>query len=293
MPLKHLLLIIFIVASWGFNAVAIKIGVSEIPPLFLTLLRFIVVAALVAPFTRIRRSDLPVLCRLAFTFGFMHFSLLFIGITYADAGTAAIIVQLGTPFAMILAAICHQEKLGVMQTGGILLSLAGMGVLCGSPTLGNWLGGVLLLVSAMGWAITNITVRRVSSIHPVTMAGWTSLLAIPMVAITSWLFESHQAAAIAHASWRGWFAVLYSAIVCSIVSYSLWYGLLRQYPVNQIIPWSLLSPVFALLMGVTVLGDSLNPWKVSGAAIIVGGTFIALYSKHPPATARRLNKPRA
>ncbi|RLM26382.1 multidrug DMT transporter permease [Brenneria alni] len=289
MPLKHLLLIIFIVACWAFNAVAIKMGVSEIPPLFMTLLRFIVVAALVVPFTRIRRAQLPVLCCLAFTFGFMHFSLLFLGVTYTDAGTAAVIVQLGTPLAMILAAICYHERLNARQMSGIVLSLAGLAVLCGSPTLNSWLGGLILLISALGWAVTNVIVRRVSAIHPVTMAGWMSLLAIPIVGIMSWLFESHQLTAMTHASWRGWFAVLYSAIVCSVVAYSLWYGLLRQYPVNQIIPWSLLSPVFALLMGAVVLGDSLNPWKVTGAAIVVGGTFIALYSKHQLTAAKKLN----
>ncbi|WP_080842651.1 EamA family transporter [Klebsiella pneumoniae] len=41
-------------------------------------------------------------------------------------------------------------------------------------------------------------------------------------------------------------------------------------------PYSLLSPVFAIFFGALFLGDSLNVWKMSGATLIVGGTFLAL-----------------
>lgn len=293
MLLKHLLLIIFIVGCWAFNAVAIKMGVIELPPLFMTLLRFMVVAILVVPFTRIQRKHLPVLCYLAFTFGFMHFSLLFLGMTYTDAGTAAIIVQLGTPMAMLLAATLLKERLSLLQSGGIVISLAGMFILTGSPTLASGRGVVILLTSALGWALTTVKVKSVTDLDPVTMAGWMSLIAIPLVGLTSFLFESNQLPALKHISWKGVFAVLYSAVICSIIAYSLWYALLKKYPANQIIPFSLLSPVFAVVMGAIFMGDSLNFWKVSGALTIVGGALIAIkagkktHNSLQPSTARQ------
>lgn len=65
------------------------------------------------PFIRIKRRQLPLLLKLALSVGLMHFSLLFLGMTYTDVGNAAMIVQLGTPFAISGAALFLNERTGV------------------------------------------------------------------------------------------------------------------------------------------------------------------------------------
>nr|WP_217434767.1 EamA family transporter [Citrobacter freundii] len=274
-PLRHQLLVFAILAAWAFNAVAIKWGVDEMPPLFLTTLRFLIVALAMAPFTRIRREQVPLLCKLAVSFGLMHFSLLFVGMTYSDAGTAAMIVQLGTPFAMIGAILFLKERITLLKATGVLISLVGMAVLTGSPTLRSVEGIVLLLLSALGWAITNLLIKKDNSLSASAMTGWMSLFAFPLTGVMSLLFEEHQLSALQHASWHGWFALIYSALICSVLAYTLWYWLLRRYPVNSIIPVTLLSPVMAILFGVVINGDTLNIYKLCGSVLIVGGAFIA------------------
>ncbi|MEE3649940.1 MULTISPECIES: DMT family transporter [unclassified Brenneria] len=276
MALGHVFIVLLVVFMWAFNVIAIKMGIAELPPLFLTLLRFVVVALLIVPFTRINREQLKTMLWLALTFGLLHFALLFVGMRFTDAGTAAVLVQLGTPFAMIIAALFLNEKLRLVQCLGIAVSLSGAVVISGSPTAASWSAVILLLISAMGWAVSNIIVKSSVNIHPVTMAGWMSFFAIPLVGLASLVFETDQIGALADASWRGWFAVFYSAIGASLVAYSLWYWLLKRYPVNQIIPFSLLSPVFAIGMGVVLMGDSLNAYKLAGAVLVIGGTFIAV-----------------
>lgn len=276
MALRHFLLILLVVTLWAFNNVAIKWGLIDLPPLFLTLMRFVVVALILVPFTRVTREQLRYLVPLAFTFGFLHFSLLFVGMKYTDAGTGAIVVQLGTPFAMILAMVILKEKLSLVQMSGIAVSLTGVVVLAGSPTIPAWWVLCLLLCSAAGWAISNMLVKKSPAIKPLAMTGWLSFLAIPIVGLASFLLESHQIHSLIHSSWRGWFGILYSAIFSSIVAYSLWYSLLRSYNVNLIMPYSLLTPVLAVIMGVMVLGDSMNMFKIIGALLVVAGTAIAV-----------------
>ncbi|KGT90511.1 multidrug DMT transporter permease [Erwinia typographi] len=276
MALRHFLLILLVVTLWAFNNVAIKWGLIDLPPLFLTLMRFVVVALILVPFTRVTREQLRYLVPLAFTFGFLHFSLLFVGMKYTDAGTGAIVVQLGTPFAMILAMVILKEKLSLVQMSGIAVSLTGVVVLAGSPTIPAWWVLCLLLCSAAGWAISNMLVKKSPAIKPLAMTGWLSFLAIPIVGLASFLLESHQIHSLIHSSWRGWFGILYSAIFSSIVAYSLWYSLLRNYNVNLIMPYSLLTPVLAVIMGVIVLGDSMNIFKIIGALLVVAGTAIAV-----------------
>ncbi|WP_338556560.1 EamA family transporter [Erwinia sp. E_sp_B04_7] len=276
MALRHFLLILLVVTLWAFNNVAIKWGLLDLPPLFLTLMRFVVVALILVPFTRVNRQQLRYLVPLAFTFGFMHFSLLFVGMKYTDAGTGAIVVQLGTPFAMILAMVILKEKLTRVQMAGIAVSLTGVVVLAGSPTIPAWWVLCLLLCSAAGWAISNMLVKKSPSIRPLTMTGWLSFLAIPIVGLASFLLESDQIHSLVHSTWRGWFGIFYSAIFSSIIAYSLWYWLLRSYNVNLIMPYSLLTPVLAVIMGVLVLGDSMNMFKVTGALLVIAGTAIAV-----------------
>lgn len=242
----------------------------------MTTLRFVVVALILVPFTRVSRQQLRYLVPLAFTFGFMHFSLLFVSLNHTDAGTAAVIVQLGTPIAMLLAMLILKEKLRLVQLLGITISLSGVVVLAGSPTIPNWWVLVLLLLSAFGWAVSNMIVKKSPPISPLTMTGWLSFLAIPIVASASWLTESDQLNLLLHSSWRGWFGILFSAIGSSIVAYSLWYSLLKNYNVNLIMPYSLLTPVLAVIMGVVVLGDSMNSFKVTGGLLVIIGTAIAV-----------------
>ena len=253
-----------------------KWGLLELPPLFLTWMRFVVVAIVLVPFCRITREQLPWLLTLAFTFGFMHFSLLFVGMRFTDAGTGAIVVQLGTPIAMLLAMLVLKEKLTLVQLFGIAISLSGVAVLSGSPTIPAWWVLCILLCSAFGWAISNMIVKKSPPIKPLTLTGWISFLAVPIVGAASWLTESHQFYALSHAGWRGWFGILYSALASSIVAYTLWYSLLKKYNVNLIMPYSLLTPVLAVLMGVFVLGDSMNSFKILGASLVVLGTAIAV-----------------
>lgn len=276
MAVRHFFLILLVVTTWAFNNVAVKWGLGEVPPLFLTLMRFVVVALILVPFTRVTREQLRYLLPLAFTFGFLHFSLLFVGLKFTDAGTGAIVVQLGTPFAMILAMIFLQEKLSLVQMTGIAISLSGVVVLAGSPTIPSWWVLCLLLCSAVGWAVSNLIVKKSPPIKPLVMTGWLSFLAIPVVGLSSFVMESGQLTSLLNASWRSWFAILYSAICSSIVAYSLWYGMLRTYNVNLIMPYSLLTPVLSVILGVLVLGDSLNIFKVLGSLLVIAGTAIAV-----------------
>jgi len=274
--LRHFFLVLMVVSIWAFNNVAVKWGLLELPPLFLTWMRFVVVSIVLIPFCRITRQQLPWLIALAFTFGFMHFSLLFVGMRYTDAGTGAIVVQLGTPIAMLLAMVVLKERLKAIQLFGIAISLSGVAVLSGSPTIPAWWVLLILLCSATGWAVSNLIVKKSPPIKPLTMTGWIAFLAVPIVGLSTFLMESNQFYALSHAGWRGWFGILYSALASSIVAYTLWYGLLKKYNVNLIMPYSLLTPVLSVLMGIVVLGDSLNSFKITGASLVVCGTAIAV-----------------
>lgn len=271
MPLRDLLLGLFVIAIWALNIIVIKVGVEELPPLLITTIRFILVAALLVPFYPVARAQLPFLLLLSVTFGSLHFALLFIGLEHAEAGTGALLVQMGTPFATLLAVVFLKERLGPKRIVGLLLSFAGIAVIAGGPTLPSPFPLTILLLSALGWAVSQLLIKRGPPIAPLALAGWVALFAVPQVALGSWLFESGQWQAIKQASWVGWGAIIYTAVMSSIVAYGIWYALLRRHPINRVIPMTLLTPVFAVGLGALLMGDSLGIHKLIGGGLVVSG----------------------
>lgn len=270
-PLRDLLLGLFVIAIWALNIIVIKVGVEELPPLLITTIRFMLVAALLVPFYPVARAQLPFLLLLSVTFGSLHFALLFIGLEHAEAGTGALLVQMGTPFATLLAVVFFKERLGPKRIVGLLLSFAGIAVIAGGPTLPSPLPLTILLLSALGWAISQLLIKRGPPIAPLALAGWVALFAVPQVALGSWLFESGQWQAVKQASWVGWGAIIYTAVMSSIVAYGIWYTLLRRHPINRVIPMTLLTPVFAVGLGALLMGDSLGIHKLIGGGLVVSG----------------------
>ncbi|MBZ5486069.1 EamA family transporter [Halomonas aquamarina] len=283
MPLRDLLLGLVVIAIWALNIIVIKVGVAELPPLLMTTLRFMLVAIVLVPFYPVSRAQLPFLLLLSFTFGTLHFALLFIGLGQAEAGTGALLVQMGTPFATLLAVIFLKEKLGAKRLAGLLLSFAGVVVLAGGPTLPSPLPLGILLMSAFGWAVSQLLIKRGPAIAPLALAGWVALLAVPQVALGSWLFENGQWQALSEASWAGWGAVFYTAVMSSIVAYGIWYALLRRHPVNRVVPMTLLVPVLAVGLGALLMGDTLGFHKLMGGGLVVAGIGLILirFRKRP------------
>lgn len=277
MSLSSYGLAFFVVIIWAFNGIAIKTGLEEIPPLLMTLMRFSVAALIMVPFFRINKSQIKLVLLLAFTFGFMHFALLFLGMKYAEVGISALLVQLGTPLAIIMASFIFKEKLRVKQIVGIIISVFGVACLAGSPAMPPLFAVILLLFSALGWALTNIIMKKSTTvISPMVLTGWVCLFSIPIVALTSFMFESHQVDALLNASWRGWFGILYSGIASSVIAHSIWSWLIKRNPINLILPISLLGPVISVMMGALLLGETLNINKIVGTFLVVGGIFVCI-----------------
>ncbi|MBS7541622.1 DMT family transporter [Ancylobacter oerskovii] len=281
MPFRDKLLALAVVCVWALNMIVIKLGVAEIPPMLMTALRFVMVAALLVPFTRISRRQLPGVLLVSFTFGTLHFGLLFTALEHAEAGTSAVILQLGAPIATVLACLLLREPLGWARSAGLAISVAGIVVLAAGPTLPPPQALGLLLLSATGWAVTNLIVKQVEGVRPMAMMGWSSLFSIPQLLLASWIFEADHWGMVATAGWHGWFSVAYSAVGSSIIGYGIWYWLLQRHSINAVVPYSMLNPLLTVLFGIVLIGDDPSPVKMIGALIMVVGVALILRKPAP------------
>jgi len=269
-----LLQVLAVVLIWGFNFVAIKTAVTDIPPLALTVIRFLLVGALLTPFFRPEKSHLKLLLLLSVTMGVGHFGLLFLGLRGADAATAALLIQLGVPFSSILAAFFFADRLGWVRAAGMGMAFVGAGLLAGEPGGGSSIAIAALLLSALCWAISNILIKQIPQLHPLTIIGWLSLLAVPPLSMMSAMFETDQFSAIMTADWKAWAALAYIVLASSVVAYYLWYRLIARLQVNQVVPFTLLAPVIGVAAGVLFLGEAFTLYRAVGGLLTVVGVAI-------------------
>jgi O-acetylserine/cysteine efflux transporter len=261
-----------VVLIWAFNFIAGKVGVMQVPPLFLMAVRFALIALMLIPFLRRPAGRWGMVLAISFVLGGLHFGLMFVGLRGVAAGPAAIAIQLTVPFSAILAAIFYKERLGRWQMAGMLVAFAGIWVLAGEPTeRPSSLHFLMVVLAAFAWAAANVLIKRLGPINVFTLNGWVALFACPQMLLASLLLERGQLQALAAADWRVWGAVVYMAVCSSIIAYGLWYYLIEKHEMNRIVPLTLLSPVLAVALAVPFLGEPLTLHVLAGGGITLAG----------------------
>src|SRR5690349_1937541 len=146
---KHLALLVLMNLVWGVNLIVSKIGVAHFPPIFFTAMRFGSLALFLLPLVKIHRGQMFNLTCAALLTGPAAFSLLFVGVSYAeDAATVAIATQMGVPISTLLSIWLLGETIRWRRTLGIVLAFGGMVIIAFEPRVfAYWQGLALVLVS--------------------------------------------------------------------------------------------------------------------------------------------------
>lgn len=271
--------LLLVTVLWGLNFAVVKAGLGELPPIFFVSLRFAAVALVLVPFVRLSRRKLPQLVLLSMTLGGLHFSMMFTGQRGLDVATAAIAIQLQVPFAAILAAIFFGDRLGWRRLLGMVVAFAGVALIAGEPRFdGNLLPLALVVGAAMVWSVANIQIKALGDeVGVFALSAWVALLATPQLFLASWLLEDGQIEALRATSWIAWGSVAYQVVMVTIVGYGIWYWNMRRHPVGQVMPFTLLVPLFGVLSGIVFFGERLTWAMIVGSlATVVGVAIIVI-----------------
>ena len=275
MPLRDIALVLLVVTIWGSNFVVIKLGLSDMPPLMFTSLRFLFAAV---PLVFLRRRP-AIAWRWLAAWGLtqfaLQFALLFVGIKLGmPAGLASLVIQLQAFFTMGLAWGLLRERVRPLQWGGALVALLGMALVAHHLEQPATLYGLLLVLgAAMSWASANMLTKRIGVVDPLGLAAWGSLIAFVPLATLSLLVEgpARVAAALHAMSGWAWGAVLYQSYPNTLFGFGIWSMLMRRYPASQVAPFALLVPVAGMVSGSLVLHEGMQPWKLVAGVLVLTG----------------------
>jgi O-acetylserine/cysteine efflux transporter len=272
----HLALILFITLVWGFNYVAGKAGVTELPPILFTGLRFFLLSLILLPWLKLHRGQMLSIVIISLTMGGVHFAIFYMGLAAAhDVSTVAIAGQLGVPFATIMSIIFLNEKVHWKRWAGISTSFIGVMIIGFDPVVFQYLNGLILVIlAALVGSLAMIYMRRLEGVGVFELQAWIALLSWPVLAPLSLLMESGHIDAMVNASWAGWGGVLYTVVGTSLIGHAGMYYLLQRYEVTQTAPLTLLSPVWGVVFGVTLLGDTITTRIILGGAMTLIGVAI-------------------
>lgn len=280
MPWYAISAAILVAMCWGGNFSASKFAMMDFPPFLTILLRFVLLAVMLAPF--MWRYQLPRwrdMLFLTVSNIILHFMLIFWAMYQGLNITSAIVAtQLGVPFSCMLAATVFKDYLGPWRSFGLAVAFVGVVVVAGSPNAAAHGGPFVVAIGgAFAWAAANIYLKKMRPEPVLSLLFWPAMLSLPMLTAITLLFEENHLEVIRNAHTSAWLGICYSAVFSSLVGYGLWNWLMKKYPLTHVVPYSLLAPIAGIGCGVWIFDEPLG-WKIIAGSVmtIVGVGIITL-----------------
>ncbi len=286
MAAKDLLLTLLINLIWGLNVVVAKYGVGQIPPILFTFLRFAIVAAVLLPVLKIHKGQMRAVIFVAVATGGIHFALIYTGLALAaDISSVAIAMQLGIPFATVLSMLFLGEKIRFWRWLGLSMAFGGILLISFDPQVFAYRNALALVVLGSLFGASGLLVaKKLTGVGVFELQSWIAMISWPLLLGMSLAFEPGQFAILLQADLSVWGAVLYTALAASVLAHSGMYYLIQRYDLSLVMPTFLLATVFAVIFGVTLLGDQLTPRMIAGGSCTLLGVLLILL--------RQVRKPR-
>jgi len=211
-------------------------------------------------------------------------------LTQISAGMTSLI-QASTP--LIVAVFAHfmfaEERLTWRRGAGVLLGFAGMAILLAPAALagrGGSLGGVLAMAAtALSYAVGNLYVRGIPNPRPGRLAFGQQLFSgLPLTALAFGLGGPSAFAAMpSHAG-----TLILLGVFATALPIALYMNILRLAGPTRGSMNGYLVPVWTILLGVAVLGETVGPREVVGAVVVLSGIALASIRPAPAAVTPRL-----
>ncbi len=255
--------------TWGFNQVAIKLAIHDIPPLIQSAARSLMAALLVWAWTRLRgiplfKCDGTLPAGLAAgTLFAIEFVLIYRGLIWTTATRAVLFIYLA-PFFVVLGSrwFIPGDHFHPSQWFGLLMSFVGIVIAFGLPTPAadphQMLGDIMMVGGAAAWAATTLVIKA-SALNRVSAEKtmlYQLVVSAPLLAATA-LVYGERITAMPSALALG--ALVYQAVWVVSVTYVIWFALVVRYSANRLSAFTFLTPLFGVAAGHLVLNEPLTP----------------------------------
>jgi drug/metabolite transporter (DMT)-like permease len=290
-PLSHsrpldgaaMALTVLLCMCWGFNQVAIKLALADIPPLIQCAVRTAFATLIVLGW--MRWHNLPIAERdgtlvpglIAGALFGLEFLLIYRGLIYTTASRAVLFIYLAPFFVGIGARLfLPADRFGIVQWAGLLLSFAGMVIAFGVPAPAadprQMVGDVMMVGAAAAWAATTLVIKASSlaRISPEKTLLYQLVVCVPLVGLGALVFGERVAAMPSPVALG---SVVYQTLVVSL-TFAAWFALIVKYSASRLSAFTFLTPLCGVAAGHLVLGDPLTPAFALAVTLVAAGLVL-------------------
>lgn len=279
---KSTSLLVVTVFLWGASFIFIKLGLEEVPPITLALLRF----AIATPFMLLlvnRDSGFNGLSkgwRNLLLLGFMGVTAYHvfqnIGMSMTSASESSIIIASNPIFIALFGRYFLRERISPLGLLGILLAFSGVAIVVLRTGLSlSWSslsGNVLCLGSVFSWTAYSIYGKmKLQESDANQITAYSFLFGTILLAPLALLLEKPTLPS----TLIPWISLFSLSFLCSGVAYLFWYKALEERPASEAGSFLFLIPVIASLLAYFILDERLDALFFVGAALVIIGVIMA------------------
>ena len=271
---------------WGGNIVLARGVVDIIPPISFAFWRWAIAFLILLPFAwSAARQDWPIVIRswkimgALSILGISFFNTLLYTAVHTTTAINGAMIQTTMPAVIILATlVMFKERVSGLQILGVAICIFGAFLVI---LRGKWdtllgmsfaTGDILMMGAVILYALYSALLRQKPAVHPLSFLIYTFGLGI-LFLLPLYIWELAGGAAM-DLSFKVVLSILYVAVFPSIVAYFCWNRGVEVLGANRTGLFINLIPVFASILAILFLGETLQAFHVFGLALIFGGMIL-------------------
>jgi drug/metabolite transporter (DMT)-like permease len=270
---------------WGSTYLAIRFAVETIPPFIAVGVRQ-TTAGLLLLFWCLAKGERPTWqqWRASAIIGVLFFLIGHGTVHWAElrvpSGLCAVIIATEPLWIFITASLVDRKwRMNATLGGGLILGLAGVGLLFQGKTLqsapGVMIAAVAVLLGAISWSIGIVYSRRSHlSGNPVLLSAMSLVSGGAMLLVASAIFGEWGRVSYAAISPRSLWALAYMIVFGSIVAFTAYNWLLERYSPTLVATHTYVNPVVAVLLGWWLAGEKVTLSMGVAAAMILAAILL-------------------
>jgi drug/metabolite transporter (DMT)-like permease len=276
-------LMLMLCLSWGFNQIAVKLALPDIPPFLQATIRsagalpvLLIIGSLRGVKFFERDGTLGAGLLAGVLFG-AEFVLIFRGLLLTSASRAVVFLYTAPFFVALGSFQVLGERLSGLQWGGLALSFLGVALAIGVPQAdvdANVLLGDLMIVGGGAmWAATTLVAKgtRLRFVAPEKALGYQVTLSIPILGAAAWLSGETLTRVPGPLALS---LMAYQAIWVVGTTFTIWFALVKTYSASKLSAFTFITPLFGVVASYFIMRDTLTPVFGAAALLVIAGLFL-------------------
>jgi drug/metabolite transporter (DMT)-like permease len=276
-------LMLMLCLSWGFNQIAVKLALPDIPPLLQATIRS--VGALVVLFLIARLRGVKLFERdgtlgpglLAGVIFGIEFVLIYRGLLLTSASRAVVFLYTAPFFVAFGSYVFLGERLRASQWGGLALCFAGVALAIGVPQADvdarMLLGDVLVIAGGALWAATTLLVKTTALLQAPAEKGlgYQVAISVPILGFAAWAFGETLTRVPGPLALS---LMLYQAVWVVGLTFLIWFALIKTYSASKLSAFTFITPLFGVVASYFIMHDTLTPVFGAAALLVIAGLYL-------------------